>query len=190
MELEEEVSGAKIAVKRKKTKGKTTGRQTKLTSEGSSSSIKFTRPSAFAETIDPAVPEFNAEPKKTSGGRGRGKGKAAALKSEMEDGKSPERKAAAKAVKDAFGLGDDDQKTTKQMTLTFKKAPQKKKVESDIDDEDEAMDSPPPLPRQLPGRAKVSESFFIICSESPDPDINYCIYFPTLCRLPPPTMLR
>ena len=68
MELEEEVSGAKIAVKRKKTKGKTTGRQTKLTSEGSSSSTKLTRPSAFAETIDPAVPEFNAEPKKTSGG--------------------------------------------------------------------------------------------------------------------------
>ena len=68
LELQEEAAGAMITVKKRK--GKTTGQQTKLTSctGVSGSSLKVTRPSPFAETIEPTV----AEPKKGSSGRGRG----------------------------------------------------------------------------------------------------------------------
>ena len=62
----------------KKRKGKTTGRQTKLTScaGSSSNSVKVTRPSPYAEAIEPIIPQFNPEGKKKgSGGRGRGAGK-------------------------------------------------------------------------------------------------------------------
>ena len=112
LEQEEAAAGSMIAVKRKKGKGKTTGRQTKLTSTGgvSTNSFNITRPSAFAEEIEPTIPEFNAQPKKASGGRGRGK--AIKMEEESKEGielsKSPEKKAAAKAVKDAFCLSDDE----------------------------------------------------------------------------------
>ena len=112
LEQEEAAAGSMIAVKRKKGKGKTTGRQTKLTSTGgvSTNSFNITRPSAFAEEIEPTIPEFNAQPKKASGGRGRGK--AVKMEEESKEGielsKSPEKKAAAKAVKDAFCLSDDE----------------------------------------------------------------------------------
>ena len=107
LEQEEAAAGSIIAVKKKKGKGKSTGRQTKLTSiAGSTNSFKVTQPSPFAEAIDPVIPEFNAQPKKASGGRGRGK---AAIKME-EDSKegiklinSPETIAVVKAVEDAFG---------------------------------------------------------------------------------------
>lgn len=111
LEQEEAAAGSMIAVKRKKGKGKTTGRQTKLTSTGgvSTNSFNVTRPSAFAEEIEPIIPEFNAQPKKASGGRGRGK--AIKMEEESKEGielpKSPQ-KAALKAVKDAFCLSDDE----------------------------------------------------------------------------------
>ena len=149
LEQEEAAAGSIIAVKKKKGKGKSTGRQTKLTSVAgvSTNSFKVTQPSPFAEAIDPVIPEFNAQPKKASGGRGRGK---AAIK--MEDSKegikSPEKTAAAKAVRDAFDLSDDETpppslferlkgKGKKQSQLTF----QKKKPESSDDDDDD--ETPP-----------------------------------------------
>ena len=149
LEQEEAAAGSIIAVKKKKGKGKSTGRQTKLTSVAgvSTNSFKVTQPSPFAEAIDPVIPEFNAQPKKASGGRGRGK---AAIK--MEDSKegikSPEKTAAAKAVRDAFDLSDDETpppslferlkgKGKKQSQLMF----QKKKSESSDDDDDD--ETPP-----------------------------------------------
>ena len=145
LEQEEAAAGSIIAVKKKKGKGKSTGRQTKLTSVAgvSTNSFKVTQPSPFAEAIDPVIPEFNAQPKKASGGRGRGK---AAIK--MEDSKegikSPEKTAAAKAVRDAFDLSDDETpppslferlkgKGKKQSQLKFQKKPES----SDDDDDDE-----------------------------------------------------
>ena len=63
-EKEEEAAGARITVKRKKSKGKTTGRQTKLMGDsGSSNSLKETRPSPFAEVVDPVIPGFCAKKK-------------------------------------------------------------------------------------------------------------------------------
>lgn len=88
---EDAEAGAMITVKRKKAKGKSSGRQTKLTSGGAqgSNSIKITKPSPFAEAIDPSIPEFNAEPKK-AGSRGKGKGKDA-VKMEKTETDSPEK---------------------------------------------------------------------------------------------------
>ena len=77
------------------------------------------KPSHFAEAVQPNIPDFNAEPKKAGAGRGR-KGKAAATeaakkeKSNMSviEGESAEvvqeKKAATKAVRDAFELSDSE----------------------------------------------------------------------------------
>ena len=75
-EKAEEAAGARITKKKKKTKGKQ-GRQAKLTGGkvDSGNSLKETRPSPFAEVVDPNIPEFCAEKKKPVG-RGRGKVKA------------------------------------------------------------------------------------------------------------------
>lgn len=69
--MEEEEAGAKITVKKKKgsSKGKSSFRQTKLTSGGEKNSLEVTKPSHFAEGIEPTIPEFNANPKKPGGGR-------------------------------------------------------------------------------------------------------------------------
>lgn len=70
-EKAEEAAGARITV-RKKGKGKG-GRQTKLTGGmdgGTCNSLKETRPSPFAEAVNPVIPEFCAEKKKPAG-RGR-----------------------------------------------------------------------------------------------------------------------
>lgn len=67
-EKAEEAAGARITV-RKKGKGKG-GRQTKLTGgSDTGNSLKETRPSPFAETVNPVIPEFCAEKKKPSRGR-------------------------------------------------------------------------------------------------------------------------
>lgn len=69
-EKAEEAAGARITV-RKKGKGKGAGRQTKLTGGGDAgNSLKETRPSPFAEAVNPVIPEFCAEKKKPAG-RGR-----------------------------------------------------------------------------------------------------------------------
>ena len=76
MEREEEEAGAKIIVKKKKaSKGKSSFRQTKLASGGEKNSLEVTKPSPFAEAIEPSIPEFNANPKKP-GGAGRKRAKA------------------------------------------------------------------------------------------------------------------
>ena len=151
MEREEAAVGSMITVKKKKGKGKTTGRQTKLTTSTagvSTNSFKVTQPSPFAEAIDPVVPEFNAQPKKVSGGRGRGKATKIKMEDSKEGIKSPEKSAAVKAVKDAFGLSDDETpppslferlkgKGKQQSLLKFQK-----KVDSgpsDLDDDDDAL---------------------------------------------------
>ncbi len=62
-EREEQASGASISIKRsKKSKGKAASRQTTLTAS-CKSSIELTKPSPFAEFIDPKMPEYNANPK-------------------------------------------------------------------------------------------------------------------------------
>lgn len=74
LEREEEEAGAKITVKKKKAaKGKTSFRQTKIASGGEKNSLEVTKPSPFAESIEPTIPEFNANPKKAGGGRKRAK---------------------------------------------------------------------------------------------------------------------
>jgi len=80
-ERQDEQAGAAIAVKKSgKAKGgaKGLGRQTKLATT-SKNSVKDTRPSAFGEPVQPAVPEFNANPvkvkeKKPPGEKKNGKG--------------------------------------------------------------------------------------------------------------------
>ncbi len=199
-EREEEAAGAKIAVKKKKGKGKSSGRQAKLTSDGaelSSNSLKITRPSPFAETIEPTIPEFNSQPKKPSAGGRRAK-KEPNASSEVKveagnppksTGKTPEKVAAAKSVKEAFGLDDDEKppsslmeriaakKPTKQSTIRFPKAPAAKRskkadkevVELDESDEEEDIeefmdyDTPPPS-RQMPTRKKVRTGLSKSCN--------------------------
>ena len=173
LELQEEVAGAMITVKKRKGKGKTTGRQTKLTSGAgaSSNSLKITRPSPFAEAIDPVVPDFNAEPKKGSSGRGRGKPmKVKAEKDTKEGIKTTEKMAAAKAVKDAFGLSDDETpppslyerlkaKPARQSVLKLEKIQMKAAVDSepsDLEDDDAFMevDTPPLKPKKPVAKPK------------------------------------
>lgn len=74
-ERAEEAAGARITVK-KKGKGKAAGRQTKLTGgSNTGNSLKETRPSPFAEVVDPVIPEFCTEKKKPAG-KGRKRVKA------------------------------------------------------------------------------------------------------------------
>ena len=158
---------------KKKAKGKSSGRQTKLTSGATSNSIKETRPSAFAEVFKPQVPAFCAEPKKTA----RGKGCVPkVVKEEGEESKKAAKSAAVKAVEDAFNeedeapppglmarLGKKGTKTTvdKQSTLVFQKASRlKRKAVAEVEvlsDSDAGTDEEaPPTARQMPARKKVN----------------------------------
>lgn len=87
-EREEDEAGAKITVKKKKaSKGKSSFRQTKLASGGEKNSLEVTKPSPFAEAIEPSIPEFNANPKKPGGaGRKRVKAEAKAESSGKDEG--------------------------------------------------------------------------------------------------------
>lgn len=99
-ELEEEAQGARITVKKKKGgKGKASVRQTKLASGAEKNSLVVTKPSPFAEAIDPIIPEFNANPKKAGSGRKRG------VKAEPAG-------AADTSLKDESNEGDDMTETT------------------------------------------------------------------------------
>ena len=72
-ERAEEAAGARITKKKKTNKSKQGGRQAKLTgsSTDSGNSFKETRPSPFAEVVDPVIPEFSTERKTAGKGRGR-----------------------------------------------------------------------------------------------------------------------
>ena len=172
LEREEAAAGSMIAVKKKKGKGKSTGRQTKLTSIAgvSTNSFKVTQPSPFAEAIDPVVPEFNAQPKKASGGRGRGKG--IKMEEDSKEGikitKSPEKTAAVKAVKDAFGLSDDEtpppslferlkEKGKQQSVLKFQKKMSVDSGPSDLEDNDNALMEIETPPRKTAAKKQMNQ---------------------------------
>eukprot|EP00731_Ephydatia_muelleri_P019883 Em0012g708a len=65
-EKEEEAAGAKIVAKKKGKAPKAGARQAKLAAASSdlNTSFKATKPSPYAESIEPQVPAYNAEPKK------------------------------------------------------------------------------------------------------------------------------
>ena len=148
--------------------------------------LEVTKPSPFAEVVQP---DFNTEPKKTSAGRGR-KGKAAATEAVKKEksnssvikGESAEvaqeKKAATKAVRDAFELSDSETPpptladriakksaapaTRKASNLKQKSLKVLKKVdfESDIEDDDDfAMEvDTPPLPIGKPVKTKTAKA--------------------------------
>ena len=106
-------------MKKTKSKGKTSGRQTKLPVSGNS--LKHTKPSPFAESIDPTVPEFNANPKKASttrlknkkakeeGPKVNGEGEEEeTLKKGLKGAKKVKGSATAKAIKESFNISDED----------------------------------------------------------------------------------
>ena len=111
-ERAEEAAGARITKKKKKTKSKQGGRQAKLTSgvTDSGNSLKETRPSAFAEAVDPVIPEFTTERKTAGKGRGR-------VKSEPKS---------SSATGEGSGGGKDD---SKQKKLKFESSDKKTKEE-------------------------------------------------------------
>ena len=108
VERSEEAEGSKIAVKTTKKKGKSSGRQTKLPT--GQNSLKHTKPSPFAEKIDPIIPAFNANPKKASAARLK-KVKSASESSPIEikgKGKVAKQKGAAKAITADSFFSDED----------------------------------------------------------------------------------
>lgn len=104
VERSEEAEGSKIAIKSTKKKGKSSGRQTKLPI--GQNSLKHTKPSPFAEKIDPIIPAFNANPKKASATRTKKvKGAESSASSSMEPkakGKAGKLGKRAKAIADGF----------------------------------------------------------------------------------------
>lgn len=109
MEREEEEAGAKIVVKKKKAgKGKSSFRQTKLVAGGEKNSLEVTKPSPFAEGIDPVIPEFNANPKKAGGG-----GRKRAVKAESSD-------AADTSLKEESNQGEEGAKVGEGKTKDAK----------------------------------------------------------------------
>lgn len=112
MEMEEEEAGAKIMVKKKKAgKGKSSFRQTKLATGGEKNSLEVTKPSPFAEGIDPVIPEFNANPKKAGGG-----GRKRVVKAESSD-------AADTSLKEESNQGEDEAKVGEGGTKKAKVEP-------------------------------------------------------------------
>ena len=138
-------ANSKITVKRKgKAKGKVMGgRQTKLPMTGQNS-LKLTEPSAFGDPIDPALAEYNAEPKPKSTGRvkkPKPEGKDGADDTLKEEEKKKKKIAAAKSVRESF-LGSDNEEGD---ILVAEDAKKKKKIakakpikafESDSEDEE------------------------------------------------------
>ncbi len=128
-EREEEVAGSKISVKRTKAKGgKASGRQTKLPT-ATQNSLKHTKPSPFAETIAPEVPQFNPNPKKASVPRlkvvrvkkDKGEDGVKGESSEVSEGTEAKKKskiAAATAIKESFiSSGEEDDEVDVSMDL-------------------------------------------------------------------------
>ncbi len=140
LEKEDEEAGAKITVKKKKTaKGKSSFRQTKLASGGEKNSLEVTKPSPFAETIEPSIPEFNANPKKPGGGRKRVKAEpkeeAGTSPSKDSDGKEEKEGGAAatkKAKTEPVAMEVSDGEESKMEVV--KTAPAVKRKAVQIDD--------------------------------------------------------
>lgn len=108
-ERDEEEAGAKITVKKKKAgKGKSSFRQTKLAAGGEKNSLEVTKPSPFAEGIDPVIPEFNANPKKTGGG-----GRKRPVKAESTDAADTSLKEESNQGEGEGKVGDGETKKAK-----------------------------------------------------------------------------
>ena len=199
----EQAQGASISVKRsKKSKGKSSGRQTTLTTAGNKNSLEVTKPSPFAEAMLPRIPEFNANPK-VSKPRAKkepkpekesGKGKKTSVVSD-----TPEKSVDEKAKDLGFSSEDENveeislaeriakkskaKKAVKQSTLTFKAA-LKETVDSDSDEDVADMDTvPPPVQREKramkrtnyaepQGNDQSSDSDVIIEEEDSDDDFQ------------------
>ena len=109
MEREDEEAGAKIMVKKKKGgKGKSSFRQTKLAAGGEKNSLEVTKPSPFAEGIDPVIPEFNANPKKAGGG-----GRKRAVKTESSDTADTSLKEESNQGEEEVKVGEGETKKAK-----------------------------------------------------------------------------
>lgn len=105
-EKEEEAAGAKIVAKKKGKAPKAGARQAKLAAAGSDLNTTFraTKPSPFAEPIEPQVPEFNAAPKRV--GKARVK-KPATEKTEDGGGDKSQVSEGADNSVDNVGAGDE-----------------------------------------------------------------------------------
>ncbi len=171
MERKEEAAGAKITVKKtSKSKGKSLGRQTKITGGADKNSLKHTKPSPFAETIEPQVPTYNANPKKSTSGRTKKE------KLDSSSGKGHEI-APATSIKDSFHLSNDedgeevsdlatrlaskDRKDRKRKTESKQNDPKQKKNQFkpkplDVQDSesDSDLDNSPPPRVSRPTRTK------------------------------------
>ena len=132
-ERAEEAAGARIT-KKKKTKGGKAGggRQAKLTggvSSGASNSLTETRPSPFAEIVDPVIPEFTLERKKPTG-KGRGRVKAEPKDEESNDDPK-QQKLTFKGDELKVKGGDEPAKKAQKKTAT--QTTKKRKVKELLD---------------------------------------------------------
>ncbi len=180
-ERKEMESGATISIKRsKKSKGKSGGRQTTL-SASNKNSLGVTKPSPFAEAIQPKIPEFNAEPKApkvrvkkepkaTKPPKQTVRGKKAAAK--VSDESKLSEKSVSEKAKD-FGFGDSDNEETMSLAERIAKNSKKgdgkqkqtklkfevvstKEADDSLSDDEEVMNfevDTPPAPIQREKRA-------------------------------------
>ena len=188
MERNEEAAGAMISIKKPKSKGKTLGRQTKLPGAGKNS-LKQTKPSPFAETVNPVIPEFNANPKKPGTKKPKSDDKVSNTKDKARE--KAEKIEAAKLISDSFNFSDDNdddavaemdlvsrlaskktkEKTSKptgakpkqQAKITFK--PKPKKVDEEVEEDDDlSFGTPSPKPKRSV-RAKPAMTYAISSDE-------------------------
>ena len=120
-------------------------RQTKLTSGAEKNSLEVTKPSPFAEGIEPIIPDFNANPKKPGGGKpggGRKRGVKAepaeaadtSLKEEGSTGDGEEKANEAKLEPLDVLVAGGSKKPVKATTAApAKKKPKTKSVVQDVD---------------------------------------------------------
>ena len=147
-------------ITKKKSKGKTGGRQAKMTASGSltsSSSLAVTKPSPFAEVVHPIIPEFCIERPKKRPGRAPKQEKEDPTQTKLDfsdktdlevgeggggvgDGTEPvkeeKKKRAPKRPKKAAGAAEGKEKegedsTEKDEPAPKKRAPRKKTKEAD-----------------------------------------------------------
>ena len=148
LEREEEEAGARITVKKKKGgKGKSSFRQTKLNTGGEKNSMEVTKPSPFAEAIEPNIPEFNANPKKPGAGRKRIKAepteKSDASPNKGSEGGEKEGEVAAKKQKTELVEGEEEEgkSESKPATVTVAAKKRSKTVKvKELMDEDSEME--------------------------------------------------
>ena len=172
LEKEDEEAGAKITVKKKKTaKGKSSFRQTKLASGGEKNSLEVTKPSPFAEAIEPSIPEFNANPKKPGGGRKRAK-----AEPKEEPGSSPSKESDGKEEKEG-------------VPAATKKAKTEAAAVEVVDGEESKMEVKPSAPAVKRKTVVIDDSEMEMSEDSDDDDVRsikivaFCIIFYVLITI-------